>query len=107
VIPKNNKSYALEKIPVDKRALKKIHAPNISSPPPPPPVISNGPSLIEKVAIWQLRRSWRGGRGGGERVTTLFERVHAPQCEAFNSGYLCFVKAPQWQNAATPQVLCK
>ena len=32
VIPKNNKSYALEKIPADRRALKKIHAPNIFHP---------------------------------------------------------------------------
>ena len=31
VIPKN-KSYALEKIPADRRALKKIHAPKIFHP---------------------------------------------------------------------------
>ena len=32
VIPKNNKSYALEKIPADRRALKEIHAPKIFHP---------------------------------------------------------------------------
>ena len=32
VIPKNNKSYAVEKIPADRRALKKIHAPKIFHP---------------------------------------------------------------------------
>ena len=32
VIPKNNKSYALEKIPADRRALKKIHPPKIFHP---------------------------------------------------------------------------
>ena len=44
VIPKTNKSYALEKIPADKRAFKKIDAPKIFHP---PPVISNGPSLSD------------------------------------------------------------
>ena len=39
VIPKNNKSYALEKIPADRRALRKIHAQKFFTP---TPVISNG-----------------------------------------------------------------
>ena len=39
VIPKNNKSYALEKIPADRRALKKFMHQTFFTP---TPVISNG-----------------------------------------------------------------
>ena len=47
VIPKNNKSYALEKFLQTSEIFKKIRAPKFFPPPtPPPPLISNGPSLI-------------------------------------------------------------
>ena len=47
VIPKNNKSYALEKFLQTSEIFKKIRAPKFFPPPTsPPPLISNGPSLI-------------------------------------------------------------
>ena len=59
MIPKNNKSYALERIPTGKWDYKKkIHAPNIFHPPPPLPVISNRPSLINVHHAINLFVNW-------------------------------------------------
>ena len=56
MIPKNNESYALERIPTDKwNYKKKIHAPKIFHP---PPVIFNRPSLINVHHAINLFVNW-------------------------------------------------